>query len=146
MMDLSPRQRVVEAARSWLRTPFHDGANLKGVGVDCANLLAQAFEEAGIVRHVEIEPYSPQWFLHHSEEIFIGYILKAGAHEISEDEAQAGDVVMYKIGRCYAHGAIIVDWPRQIIHAHKAARAVVTAGGLDGDLLGKPRRFFSMWS
>lgn len=139
------RERVVTAARTWLRTPFHDCAAIKGVGVDCANLLAQAYEEAGVVDHVEIEPYSPQWFLHHSEELFIGYLLKAGAHEIAESDAQMADIVMFKIGRCYAHGAIIVEWPNEMIHAYKPLGAVTTARLDEGELADRPRRFFSLW-
>jgi hypothetical protein len=139
------RQRVVLEARTWLLTPFHDCAAIKGVGVDCANLLAQVYERAGVIDHVEIAPYSPQWFLHHSEEIFIRYVLEVGAHEIEESDAQMGDVVMYKIAHCYAHGGIIVEWPREIIHAHKPSRAVVTAGGMDGDLGWRLKRFFSLW-
>jgi cell wall-associated NlpC family hydrolase len=139
------RQSVVAAARSWLGTPFHDCAAIKGVGVDCAHLIARAYEEAGIIDHVEIERYSPQWFLHHSEELFLGYIERAGAREIAEADANMGDVVMYKIARCYAHGGIIVEWPETIIHAHKPSRAVVTSGGMDGDLGGKSRRFFTLW-
>lgn len=145
MTDIAPRERVVSAARSWLRTPFHDCVAIKGIGVDCANLLAQAYEQAGIVGHVEIAPYSPQWFMHHSQELFVDYVLKAGAREITEGTAGMGDCVLYKIGRCFAHGGIIVEWPREIIHAHKQSGAVVTSGGLDGDLNGRPRRFFSMW-
>ncbi len=139
------RQRVVDCARTWLRTPFHDCAAIKGVGVDCANLIAQVFEEAGLIPHVEIEPYSPQWFLHHSQELFIGYVLAAGAREIDETQAMMGDVVMYKLGRCFAHGAIIVEWPQQIIHAHKQSGLVLASGGFDADLVDRQRRFFSLF-
>jgi cell wall-associated NlpC family hydrolase len=145
MSSEGTREMVVAAAATWLGTPFHDNAAIKGVGIDCAHLLAEAYEEAGIIPHLEIQPYSPQWFLHRSTELFIGYVLAAGAHEIEEPAAQAGDIVMYKVGRCYAHGAIIVAWPRQIIHAHRPSGGVVTAHGLSGDLIEAPRRFFSMW-
>jgi hypothetical protein len=81
MTEEEQREAVVQAAYGWVRTPFHDCASVKGVGVDCANLLAQVYEEAGVVDHVNITPYSPQWYLHKSEELFIGYILNAGAVE-----------------------------------------------------------------
>jgi cell wall-associated NlpC family hydrolase len=139
------RAAVVAEAMSWLRTPFHDCAAIKGVGVDCANFIAQVFERAGIVGHIDIAPYSPQWFLHHHEEIFLGYVLAAGATEIAEEQAQAGDVVLYQLGRCFAHGAVVVIWPAQIVHAHNLSHGVVTGTGDGGDLADRPRRFFTMW-
>jgi cell wall-associated NlpC family hydrolase len=143
--ELLQRNAVVEEARTWLRTPFHDCASLKGIGVDCAYLLARVYENVGVVDPVPIEPYSPQWFLHRSEELFIGYIIGSGAREISEQEARAGDCVVYKFGRCFAHGAIVVEWPREIVHAHKSAGCVTLSNGLSGELRERPRRFFSMW-
>lgn len=98
-----------------------------------------------MVEHVEIAPYSPQWFMHRSTELFIGYVLAAGAREIEEPDARLGDIVMFKIGRCYAHGAIVVDWSEEIIHAHKISGFVVSSRGADGDLNGRDRRFFTMW-
>ena len=59
-----------------------------------------------------------------------------------------GDVVLYKIGRCFAHGALIVEpgWP-EIIHAHFAARRVRRANGLNPQLRTRvlERRFFSLF-
>lgn len=145
MTEEEQRNKVVEAAFGWVRTPFHDCANLKGVGVDCANLLAQVYEEAGIVEHVNIEPYSPQWFLHRSEELFIKYVVDAGGVEIIESEAKKGDTVLYKTGRCFSHGGIVVEWPKVIIHAFKPVGVVVVGGGLEGKFDNTPRKFFTMW-
>jgi cell wall-associated NlpC family hydrolase len=139
------RARVVEIARSWLGTPFHHVAGKKGIGVDCAFLLARVYEEAGVIPPVQIERYSPQWFLHRDEERFIGYVLRCGGREIPEKDATTGDCALYKLGRCYAHGAIIVEWPREIIHAYLAVGFVTRYGGRDGELAGKPVKFFSLF-
>lgn len=40
-------QDVIDAARSWKGTPFHHQGRVKGVGVDCAGLIVEAFKEAG---------------------------------------------------------------------------------------------------
>lgn len=143
--EVKQREAVVAEAQRWLRTPFHDCAALHGIGVDCANLLAQVYEGAGVVQHVDIKPYSPQWFLHRSEELFLGYVLGAGGREIPEEEVLPGDCALFKIGRCYAHGAIIVGWPDAIIHAHKPAGAVIETRAIDLGLGSIPRRFFTMW-
>jgi cell wall-associated NlpC family hydrolase len=144
--SLEQAERIIAEAESWIGTPFHDCANLKAVGVDCANLIAQVYERALITGHIEIKPYSPQWFLHRGEELFAEYVLKAGAHEIEEGDVRMGDIVLYKIGRCFAHGAIIARWPNSVIHAHKPSRGVIKGGGLDGELVEFPRRFFTMWA
>jgi cell wall-associated NlpC family hydrolase len=145
LAEAEARTRVVAEARGWLRTPFHDCANVKGVGVDCANLIAQVFERAGVVPHVEIQPYLPQWFLHKSTELFVGYVLAAGGVEISESEVGLGDIVMYRVGRCFAHGGIVVDWPGEIIHAYKPVGMVAMSDGKNGPLASAPRRYFTMW-
>lgn len=153
------RQRVIEIARSYLGTKYHDNAKVKGTpengggGVDCATLIAMVFEEAGLTPPVEIPPYSPQWFLHRNEEKYMDMVM-ARAHEISSDDAQPADVILYKLGRVYAHGGIIVSFPDQLIHAYKAAGKVVLAQCFEGEMLSHivkgvimPREFkiFTRW-
>jgi hypothetical protein len=48
--------------------------------------------------------------------------------------------VLFKFGRCFAHGAIVVVWPR-LIHAwHNAG--VIYADADQGQLAGRAKRFF----
>jgi hypothetical protein len=48
---------------------------------------------------------------------------------------------VFKFGRCFAHGAIVVEWPR-LIHAwHNAG--VVYAEATQGQLAGRPVRIFN---
>lgn len=138
------RAAVVAAARGWIGTPFHHAAQVKGVGVDCVHLIAAVYEEAGVTAHVEIEPYSVQVMLHKADETVIAYLLRYG-REIAEAEAQPGDVVLYRVGRSYAHAAIIVDWPTRIVHAHALSGKVVEMDGRVADLDGRKTRFFSPW-
>ena len=143
MVDVKDRARVIDVARSYLGTPFHDGAQLRGVGIDCANLLAATYTEAGLVPHVDIAPYSPQFMLHRDDPLFESYVRRF-AHEIPEAEVQMGDIVLYKVGRSFAHGAIIVEWPNKIIHAFKSFRMVAETGGFDADLRGRETKFFTI--
>ena len=50
------RVAVVAAARSWLGTPYHHAADVKGRkgGVDCAMLLVRVYCDLGLV-----EPFDP---------------------------------------------------------------------------------------
>jgi cell wall-associated NlpC family hydrolase len=138
------RARVVAAAREWLGTPFHDRAQIRGVGVDCVNLVAAVYETAGVTGHVEIAPYSAQIMLHSADEMVVGYLLRYG-REIEEAQARMGDVVLYRVGRSFSHAAIIVEWPSRIIHAHALSGRVVEMDGRVADLARRPVRFFCPW-
>lgn len=139
------RAAVVAAVRSWLRTPYHHAARVKGAGADCATLIAAAFEEAGLLAPVPIPSYSPQWHLHRNAETYRDFVLRY-AHEIEPAAARPGDVVMYHWGHVKAHGGIIVEtgWPN-IIHAYSSAGMVVEADGTGGELAGRETQFFSRW-
>lgn len=141
-MEEQQRTRVLDIARSWLKTPFHDCACVKGAGVDCAMLVAAVFEEAGLIEKVPIEHYSPQWFLHRDEEKYLSYIVPR-AVEIKQQNLKPADLVIFKIGRCFAHGAIITEdgWP-YIIHAYKPDRMVTVGYADQGDLAKREKRFF----
>ncbi|TAK97549.1 MAG: hypothetical protein EPO08_21155 [Rhodospirillaceae bacterium] len=141
------REAVDRVAREWIGTPFHDNACVKGHGADCAQLLRGVFVEAGVLEPFDIPYYSPQFFLHQSDERFLGWVTKF-AREIELADVRTGDVVLYRIGKCFAHGAIVVapGWPN-IIHAHHAARLVRPGFGTAVHL-GAPVegvKFFSRW-
>ena len=46
---MTTRADVVAEARTWIGTPWHHAARLKGVGVDCVGLLIGVARELGIV-------------------------------------------------------------------------------------------------
>jgi cell wall-associated NlpC family hydrolase len=137
------RDRVVRIAHEWLNTPYHTAARLKKVGCDCATLLTQVYFEAGLVGHVDLEHYPPDWFMHRSEERYLQEV-KRHALEISGPPA-AGDIAVWKVGRCYAHGAIVIEWPR-IIHSVMGRGVLLGDASIDADLIEKPVKFFSPWA
>jgi cell wall-associated NlpC family hydrolase len=118
------RARVDAVARSFIGTPYHDHGEVKGAGVDCAKLLLMVYVEAGLIDYVDVGHYSPQFFLHGHEERYLGWVTRF-AREIPREAAGVGDIVLYRIGHVFAHGAIVVapGWPH-IVHAHYAARRV----------------------
>ncbi len=138
------RAAVAQEAGTWLGTPFHSNAGIKGVGVDCANLIAQTYNNA-IGSSLVVRPYAPQWFLHRGEELYINDLLAAGFAEIPRDEIGDGDVVLSRFGRTYCHGGLITHWPT-IIHAESRGRKVIAVNGeIDHYFSGSsyPLRFFS---
>ena len=136
------RAHVIEVAHSWLGTPFHDCARIKGVGVDCACLIAEVFAEAGLIERVAIPTYSPQFFLHQDEPILLS-IIEGYTRAIPEIEARPADLVIYKFGRQFSHCGLIIPpgWP-SILHAYKQDGRVTLAEGLGGHLERRARRFY----
>jgi len=57
------RQAVIAEAVTWIGTPFHHAARVKGAGVDCLMLLAEVYERAGAAPHIEPPFYVPDWHM-----------------------------------------------------------------------------------
>jgi hypothetical protein len=117
------RFAVVEEARSWLGTPYHHAADVKGHGVDCAMLLVRVYCDLGLVERFDPRPYTRDWFLHRNEERYLGFLLER-SREVRAPGL--GDIILFRMGRCFAHAGIIsrVD-PLSIIHAFAPTRCVV---------------------
>ena len=115
---------IAETALSWLNTPYHSMAKIKGVGVDCAQLLIGVYEEAGILKPGEIihGAYTHDFHLHRSEEKYLSWIEK---YCDRVNQSEPGDIVTFKFGRCVSHAGIVLDWPR-IIHAYVGYGVIIS--------------------
>ena len=109
------RQAVILEARRWIGTPYRHSARVVGRrgGTDCIQLLAAAYEGAGIVERVKIEPYAQEWHLHRGAERYLLGLMRY-CREVSTP--LPGDIALWRFGRTFSHGAIVVEWPI-IIHA-----------------------------
>jgi cell wall-associated NlpC family hydrolase len=122
-MSDEQRAAVVAEARSWLRTPYHHAADVKGHGVDCAMLLVRVYCDLGLVDKFDPRPYTRDWFLHRDEERYLRFLL-ARSREVRT--ASLGDIVLFKVGRCFAHAGIVSRGdPLRIIHAFSNTGYVV---------------------
>jgi cell wall-associated NlpC family hydrolase len=139
-VDASMRALVVQIAREWLGTPYHHHARIKGVGVDCAQLLCAVYEEAGLVSPVDTGHYPHDWHLHRSEEMFLAWLRRVGAAIV--EEPLAGDVAVFRFGRAFSHGAVMVD-ERTCIHSYINQGVILTR--LDEEpLVGRTVQFWSV--
>ena len=103
------REAVIAEARSWLGTPWHHQASLKGVGCDCIGFIrgvAQPF-----VGEIEIPlDYPETWHLYRAEpRMYLGF--KARAEEIDAADARPGDILLFGAGKGPAHHCAYVDAP-----------------------------------
>lgn len=138
------RALVVAEALSWLRTPYHHRGRLKGVGVDCAQLPLCVYANVGLLEAFDTGEYPPDWHQHREEERYAGVVLEH-ALEITAAEVAPGDLILWKFGRAFSHGAIVVSLPT-VIHAERRAGCVMlTEIDQDDQLAGRPARYFSFW-
>jgi cell wall-associated NlpC family hydrolase len=144
MIESDARAALVAEAKTWLGTPWHHRARVKGVGVDCAQFLIGVYAGAGLIEGFDTGDYPRDWHIHRDEERFLPFVQRFAA-EIPEADAKPGDVILVKIGRVFSHGAILLDWPQAIHAAVQDQR--VTLCDLDRDLglFDRPRRYFSYW-
>lgn len=136
--ELEQREAVCAEAASWLRTPYHHAARIKGVGVDCAMLLAEVYHRAGVLPEIKPDPYPPDWHLHRDRDRFLEWVRKYG---VQTSSPHPGDMALYRFGRASSHGAIVMAWPRMI-------HAVMGLGVLDdlGDSPQWAERFVGFWT
>jgi cell wall-associated NlpC family hydrolase len=119
---MTTRQDAVNEALTWLGTPYHHHGRVKGVGVDCGQILIAVYSAVGKTQARTIE-YAHDWHLHHGEEQFLAFLDSFGAHEITT-APQPGDIAVYKFGRCFSHGAIVID-ARTVVHSYIGLGVVV---------------------
>lgn len=147
--DKESRLKLIEVAKTWIGTPYRSNGLVKGLrgGTDCAMVLVGVYREACWVGpEFDPRPYPPHWHLHKNEEWYLNHV-QSFSVEINEVEVQPADIVLFKVGRVFAHGAIIVSWPLCI-----AARApgAVALEDVMRDNAGKhalarvEKRFFSL--
>jgi cell wall-associated NlpC family hydrolase len=122
------RELVVKEARSWLGTPYHHMGRIKGTqgGVDCLTFLAEVYERAGVIDHIDIPLYTRDVMLHSSDEGMLESIQQMASKEVLRP--LPGDIVLFRQGRVFAHAGIVAGWPR-IIHP------VINKGVVQEDVL-----------
>lgn len=114
-----------EALR-WVGTPWHHNAAVLGAGVDCGRLLVAAYSAAGLVEAPDLGRYPADWMMHRSEEVFLGWVER---YMRRVSDPLPGDAVVWRFGRCYSHGAVVVEWPR-VVHAYRPSGCVCEGDGL----------------
>jgi cell wall-associated NlpC family hydrolase len=135
------RRAVIDEAMTWLKTPFHHRQCVKGAGTDCANFPKAVYAAIGLIPAIEIEEYPHDWHMHKDKERYLGWVLKF-AKILRSGPYLPADFVVWRFGRVFSHGAIVVRWP-QIIHAWRHAGMVMLDDAeTNTDLPKRPHIFF----
>ena len=110
---------VIAVARSWLGTPYHDQASLRGVGCDCLGLARGVWREVVGPEPFPIPPYSRDW-----GETGLREVLADGARvmmpEIAPAVAPPGALVLFRmVPRAIAKHVGILTGPATFLHAYE---------------------------
>jgi len=141
-MSRAGRAAVVAEAAGWLGTPWHHRARVKGAGVDCIQFVIAVFSACGLCPAIDTGDYSRDWMLHRDDELILDG-LRQYAWEI--ERPGLGDIVVYRFGRTFSHVGIF-SAPDRIIHAYLAESEVIIGHPDGGQLAGRERKYFSVWS
>lgn len=136
------RRRVVDEALSWVGTPYHHAASVKGAGVDCAHLLIEVYHTAGVAERTDPGFYrSGLSLLKRGERLYMRIVSGLATQQPPGATPLPGDVALFQFIHV-THGAIVLKWP-YVIHAYVPALRVVISNIAQDDYLG--RRFHSLW-
>ncbi|MEQ8480009.1 MAG: NlpC/P60 family protein [Hoeflea sp.] len=122
------RARIVEAARSWIGTPYRHQASRKGVGCDCLGLVRAVFEEIAGRPVDPPAPYQPDWAERSGADRLVEAARRHCGEPVPFARARAGDIVLFRWreGVAAKHAGILTD-PDHFIHAYEAAGVIESA-------------------
>jgi hypothetical protein len=109
-------------------------------------LLVRVYCDLGLVPPFDPRPYTRDWMLHRNEEKYLGYLL---ARASLVEKPGPGDVILFRIGRCFAHGGIVTKTePLSFVHAFAAAKVVLEDDLRNSELATRlpQSKFASYWA
>ena len=120
---------IVAQARTWLGTPFHHQARLKGKGCDCLGLIVGVVDELELKDEngVKLAAYDEVTYSRQPDGAYLTEKLTGLLMEVPIAEASAGDLALFKVRENPQHLAILTDYEGTLgmIHCFAPARKVV---------------------
>lgn len=136
MTEQELRDRIVAEAKSWVGTPYHPNAQLKGAGCSCATFMYAVMLECGIVPEEQIGNYSNDWFLHIREDIYTKRLMRLLRYTAEPETKMTyrnagilpGSLLLMKAAgsRYNNHGGVVTQWPR-LVHGISPAVEEINA-------------------
>ena len=113
MLSLADKEALEAEARSWIGTPYHHMGRVKGVGVDCGQIIWAIFEPL-LGPFGQVPQYDTDWALHRTDTVFLDFI---APYVIEVEKAEWCDVVLFEFGRSFCHAAFVAK-NNKLIHAY----------------------------
>lgn len=107
---------IVEAARSWIGTPYRHQQKLKTHGCDCLGLLRGVWEEVTGEKSETPPPYTPSWGEAQGQELMLA---AANRYLTPTSILEPGCVLVFRMkrGAVAKHCGILVE-KDAMVHAH----------------------------
>ena len=118
-MSAANRDLVVATARSWLDTPYHDQASLRGIGCDCLGLERGVWREVVGAESFPIPPSSRDWGETGPHEVLVEGARRMMV-ELAPNEAGPGALVLFRMApRAIAKHVGILTGSDSFIHSYE---------------------------
>ncbi len=103
---------IVAQARTWLGTPFHHQARLKGKGCDCLGLIVGVVDEMGLkdAHGRLLSSYDEITYPKEPDGAYLIDKLTDILIEVPIADARAGDLALFKVRENPQHLAILTDY------------------------------------
>lgn len=153
MTEAKERLAVVAEARTWIGTRYRNRMAIKGVGVDCAQILLESFRGAGLPVEYEGDRYSSDWHLHRHEEKYLSVVTSYAPGDIEDQrpiperpdfQPLPGDILLWKVGNTFSHSALVTEWPC-VLHASLPDAVVLEVEVAGTILMNLPMIHCSYW-
>ena len=122
-MSSATRASIISEARSWIGTPYHHQASLKGVGADCLGLVRGVWHTIHGFEAETPPGYSRDWAEASGHETLLD---AAGRHMTAGGIAsmQPGDILIFRFraGVPAKHIGVLVS-PTSFVHAIEGSAA-----------------------
>lgn len=138
------RDQIINEAIDWVGTPFILGAQLKGIGVDCARLPVAIALQLNLITQSQVDNipvYDLEYHIHNEDEKLLNILEGFGCTKV--DEMKPGDILAFQYGRSCSHLGILIN-DCQFVHAYSMmARPRVVINTLGGEFLPRLKAVYS---
>jgi cell wall-associated NlpC family hydrolase len=115
--DPTRRAHFEHELRSWIGTPFHGHACIRGAGVDCIHLLGEVYVATGFLESYSFPKYALDGGAHAPASLVIEWLHKSGCF-VQVEAPEPGDLLCFAFKRLAWHvGGCIGGHQNSFIHA-----------------------------
>lgn len=140
------RQELCNEARTWEGTKWQHQAMVKGVGVDCAMLIAGIAINVGLVEKSllkKVPSYPMQWHINQDFPLLEKIMTDFGCVKKDDLEFEPGDIVVFQFGRVPSHLGMVLD-DKLMIHAYQGTLGKTVINSISGQWIDRLRSVYTL--
>lgn len=98
----------VEEALNWIGVKYRHRGMTKN-GCDCTGMIIGMLRSLGFMKDYALRMYPIDWNLNSGAGNYIMEELGKVSYEIPKQSAAAGDILVFRFGKCMAHVGVMID-------------------------------------